>query len=204
MYSLIIGTILLSLLHAIIPNHWLPILAIGRKEGWSLSEVSGVTFVAGFAHVLSTIAIGIILGLLGYQLAINIQYFTRIIAPALLILLGAFFIYRHHRHHHFHLHMKPETKIPRTRIVLTLVIAMFFSPCLEIQAYFLLAGARGFLVVIAVGAIYLVVTVLGMVLWVRAAYTGISKFDWHSIEHKSGNIAGWTLILTGIISFFIF
>ena len=32
MFSIITGSIILSLLHATIPNHWLPVIAIGRKE----------------------------------------------------------------------------------------------------------------------------------------------------------------------------
>ena len=92
MISIFIGSLLLSLLHAVIPNHWLPVLAIGRKDNWSLQEVTQVTFISGLAHALSTIAIGIILGLLGLQLANKIEYFTRFIAPAVLIVMGAFFI----------------------------------------------------------------------------------------------------------------
>ncbi len=140
MYSIIIGSVLLSLLHAVIPNHWLPVLAIGKKDNWTIQEVTKVTFLSGLAHALSTTVIGIILGLLGLQLANKIDYFTHFIAPAILILLGAFFIYRHHRHKHFHLHQTPKASLPKNKIIVALVIAMFLSPCMEIEAYFLLAG----------------------------------------------------------------
>ena len=42
MIQILTGSILISVLHAIIPNHWLPVLAIGRKEGWSLAETSRI------------------------------------------------------------------------------------------------------------------------------------------------------------------
>lgn len=103
MFSIITGSIFLSLLHGMIPNHWLPVLAIGKKYNWSLKEVSAVTFISGLAHALSTIVIGIILGLLGLRLADKVEYFTHFIAPVILILLGLFFIFQHHRHKHFHL-----------------------------------------------------------------------------------------------------
>ncbi len=32
MYSIITGTILLGITHALIPNHWLPLVAIARSE----------------------------------------------------------------------------------------------------------------------------------------------------------------------------
>ncbi|MBS1511693.1 MAG: hypothetical protein JST86_12680 [Bacteroidetes bacterium] len=203
MYSIFIGSILLSLLHAVIPNHWLPVLAIGKKDNWNLQEITKVTFLSGLAHALSTIVIGIVLGLLGLQLAKQIEYFTHFIAPAVLILLGIFFIYQHHRHKHFHLHKTPKPTLPKNKIILALVVAMFLSPCMEIEAYFLLAGAYGLWAVISIATLYLTISVSGMVLWVRLAYKGILKLNWHTLEHKSGIITGWTLVLTGIISFFI-
>lgn len=203
MYSIFIGSLLLSLLHAVIPNHWLPVLAIGKKDNWTLQEVTKVTFISGLAHALSTIAIGIVLGLLGLQLANRIQYFTHFIAPAILVLLGVFFIYQHHRHRHFHLHKTPKPTLPKNKIILALVVAMFLSPCMEIEAYFLLAGAYGLWAVISIAALYLTISVSGMVLWVRLAYRGTLKLNWHTLEHKSGIITGWTLVVTGIVSFFI-
>ncbi len=65
MYSIIIGSIILSLLHATIPNHWLPVIAIGRKEKWSVAEVTQVTFISAIAHGLSTVVIGFVLAFIG-------------------------------------------------------------------------------------------------------------------------------------------
>ncbi|MEI2750752.1 MAG: hypothetical protein V9E88_18600 [Ferruginibacter sp.] len=203
MYGILIGSLLLSLLHAVIPNHWLPVLAIGRKDNWSIREVSKVTFISGLAHAISTIALGIILGLLGLKLADEIKYFTHFIAPAFLIIVGVFFIYQHHRHKHFHLHNIPKPSLPKSKIIAGLVVAMFLSPCLEIEAYFLLAGAHGLWFILLIALMYVVITVSGMVLWVRLAYKGMLKLNWHNLEHQSGIITGWTLIATGIISFFI-
>ena len=203
MYSIILGSLLLSLLHAIIPNHWLPVLAIGKKEKWTLREITNVTFLSGLAHALSTIVIGIILGLLGLQLADSVEYFTHFIAPIFLMLLGIFFIYQHHRHRHFHLHNMPKPAISKTKIIWSLVIAMFLSPCMEIEAYFLLAGTKGIWAVLLIAAMYLIITVTGMVLWVRLAYSGIVKINWHNLEHNSGIITGVILVITGIVSFFI-
>ncbi len=64
MFGIITGSLIISLLHAVIPNHWLPVLAIGKKEGWSLAETSRITFIAGAAHVISTVLIGLLLGMM--------------------------------------------------------------------------------------------------------------------------------------------
>jgi nickel/cobalt transporter (NicO) family protein len=132
----------------------------------------------------------------------NLRHFSHLIAPVVLIGLGIFFIYQHHRHKHFHLHgdLKPRS---RNRIIAGLAIAMFFSPCFEIEAYFLLAGAYGWSQVALLALIYTFVTVTGMVIWVRLTYRGLLKLNWHALEHNSGIITGVTLVVTGIASFFI-
>ena len=194
---------MLSLLHAVIPNHWLPVLAIGRKESWSLPDVTRVTFIAALAHAISTILIGLILGLLGLKMAGTIKNFTHIIAPVILVSLGIYFIYRHHRHKHFRLDGKMEKKRSKASIITALVVAMFLSPCMEIEAYFLLAGAISQWLVAIIAIIYFIITTSGMVLLVRYAYSGILKLNWHSLEHNAGIITGATLVATGIITFFI-
>lgn len=203
MYSIIIGSLLISLLHAVIPNHWLPVLAIGKKEGWSLAETSRITFIAGMAHVFSTIIIGLLLGLIGSELTQHIDDFTRIIAPSVLVLIGLYFVRQHYTHHHFHLQKEQLQKKTKKSIILSLVIAMFLSPCMEIEAYFLLAGTKGWYMLAAIAAMYSIITIAGMLIWIRIVYKGLLKLNWHKWEHNAGIITGLVLIATGIISFFI-
>lgn len=202
MITLIAGSFFLSVLHALIPNHWLPILAIAKKEQWSVAQTTRVTLIAGLSHAASTVMIGMGLALLGSKLADAVESFTHYVAPGLLIALGLFYIYQHSRHHHFHLHGHPE-QASHSRIIFSLATAMFFSPCFEIEPYFLLAGAEGFLFALLLGAMYTLVTVTGMVVWVRITYRGLLHLNWHALEHNAGIITGAILIITGILSFFI-
>lgn len=202
MSSLIVGSLLLSVLHALIPSHWLPILAIGRNANWPPARVMRVTILAGLAHAASTIAIGIALSMAGSGFADRLQIFTQYLAPALLVGLGGFYIYRHSRHHHFHLHGHPE-QAAEGKIIASLATAMFLSPCFEIEPYFLFAGAYGFSFVTGLAVMYTVVTVTGMVIWVRMTYHSLLKLNWHGIEHNAGVITGLVLMATGIVSFFI-
>lgn len=203
MVSIIVGSVILSLLHATIPNHWLPVIAIGRKEGWSLAEVTQITFVSALAHGISTIILGVILSFLGSKMAEHISFFTHLVAPFILIFLGIIFIYRHHKHKHFHIDTGIQKRHSKKKIVVALVFAMFLSPCMEIEAYFLLAGAHAAWLVWFIAALYLVITTVGMLLLVRFAYLGLLKLNWHSLEHNAGIITGITLVITGIITFFI-
>lgn len=203
MFSIVIGSLLISLLHAVIPNHWLPVLAISKKEGWSSAETIRITFIAGAAHVISTILIGILLGLIGKELTNHIEQFTRVIAPSVLILMGFYFVRQHYRHHHFHVDKDLAQKKTKRSIIMALVIAMFLSPCMEIEAYFLLAGTKGWYMMALVALMYSVITIAGMLLWVRIVYKGLLKLNWHKWEHNAGIITGLTLVATGILSYFI-
>ncbi len=203
MFSIITGSLIISLLHAVIPNHWLPVIAIGRKENWTLEEVSKVTLICALAHGVSTVLIGVILSFIGSELEENISHFTHIIAPIILVAIGLIFIYRHHRHKHFHVDGAIQKKKTKTAIITALVIAMFFSPCMEIEAYFLLAGTQAKWLVVLIALMYLFITTTGMLLLVRYAYKGVLKLNWHSLEHNAGIITGVTLVATGILTFFI-
>jgi nickel/cobalt exporter len=202
MITLITGSLILSILHALIPNHWLPVLAISKKENWTIKETTSVTFVSGVSHAASTVLIGLAIAFLGLKLSERIEQFAHVIAPIVLVALGVFYIYQHHRHKHFHLH-DTETRPSRRKIVLSLVVAMFFSPCFEIEAYFLMAGSHGLKSVVILAFLYSTVTVTGMVIWIRLTYRGLFKLNWHALEHNAGIITGATLITTGVVSFFI-
>ena len=203
MFSSISGALIISLLHAVIPNHWLPVIAIGRKEGWTVEEITYVTLIAALAHGISTVLLGFFLSYLGAELAEKVNQFTHIIAPSIFSMLGVFFIYRHHKHKHFHLSEEIKQKKSKRRIITALVIAMFFSPCMEIEAFFLLAGAQARWFVWSISLMYLLITTTGMLLLVRYAYKGVLKLNWHSLEHNAGIITGLTLVATGIITFFV-
>lgn len=203
MSSLLIGSLFISLLHALIPNHWLPVLAIGRKEGWSLGETTRITFIAGLSHVVSTVLIGVLLAMIGGEVSRHVEAWSHLIGPSLLILIGLYFIRQHYTHHHFHLQKNQLNKKGRPAIIAALVIAMFLSPCLEIEAYFLLAGTKGWTFLLLLAILYSVITLSGMLIWIRIAYKGMLKLNWHALEHKAGIITGGILILTGILSYFL-
>ena len=60
MFSVIAGTVLLALVHALIPNHWLPLVAVAKAEQWKKRDVNIITFISAAAHVLGTVILGLI------------------------------------------------------------------------------------------------------------------------------------------------
>ena len=211
MIQIITGALLLSVLHASIPNHWLPLVALSKTEKWNERTTLGITAVTGFAHTLSTIIIGIIVGFLGYKLSESYSLITRVIAPSLLILLGVIYLilslrqnqHHHHHHHHSEFHMDDVKKKTTVAIILALSVSMFFSPCLEIEVYYFVASKLGWKGIISVSVIYTFITIAGMLLLVWLGMKGVKKIKSHFLEHHEKTITGALLILLGISGFFI-
>src|SRR4030095_12475104 len=106
MLQIFLASLLLSVIHASIPNHWLPLIAIGKAEKWTHSETMFGTVVTGFAHTVSTVIIGIIVGVIGYKLSSSYGIISGIVAPAILAVLGIIYIIldlrgAKHGHSHF-------------------------------------------------------------------------------------------------------
>jgi nickel/cobalt exporter len=205
--QILLGSLLLSAIHALIPNHWIPLVAIGRAEGWGRSETLTVTAIAGLAHVTSTILIGILAGLLGHELSIRYASVASVVAPLILIGLGVVYLAldvagRSRHHHHFETRGR-ASKVSRVSLVASLCVGMFFSPCLEIEAYYFTAGALGWQGIAAVSLVYLVVTVAGMVVLVDLGLKGAARIQSHFLEHHEKAVTGLLLIALGALAYFV-
>ena len=206
MFQVFLGSFLLSIIHASIPNHWLPLVAISSSEKWTRRETLIATALAGFAHTASTILIGILVGLLGYTLSESYEPIVRVAAPVILISLGLLYLFMDLRHTHTHTHgIKSSGKRgSKAAIIGSLSFAMFFSPCIEIEAYYFSAGLIGWSGIFIVSVVYLIVTVLGMLILVDVGLRGVKKLNWHFLEHHEKRVTGTVLILLGILAYFVY
>ena len=206
MWQVFIGSIVLSIIHALIPNHWLPLIAIGKAEKWTQRETLSATLVTAIAHIASTIMIGIAVGFIGYKLSNAFEFISAIIAPMVLIVLGLIYIITDllhaHRHEHSHLSLNKEAK-SRFAILASLSLAMFLSPCIELEAYYFQAGTLGWIGILIVSAVYALVTPSLMVLLVYLGAKGLAKFDLHFLEHHVKKITGILLIALGLLAYFV-
>lgn len=197
--QLYLPVIAISILHAILPNHWLPVVAISRQMNWTARKTALVTMLAALAHSLSTVIIGIMVAIGGMKLGQVLPYF-RILAAAVLVLLGMYFIWKHQHHKHFHMKDVVITSNRTMGYILgSILMAMFLSPCLEVGALFLVAGSEGMGTTLIMATIYTITSAVGMTLFAWLALQGLKRMDWHRLEHRSGLISGVILILTGLL-----
>ena len=204
MFTVIAGTVLLAFVHALIPNHWMPLVAVARAEGWKRKEVTTVTLLAALAHVVGTVALGFVLGMIGKELVEEYGESIAMVSSVLLIVFGLIYYTVNLPHHH---HSEQQDvvayKRSKSRWILIFIVMMFLSPCLEVESLFLSAGVYGMGLVALLGVIYAIVSISGILILVTLGHRGVNLLPAHFIEHNEKRISGIVLILVGIISFFL-
>lgn len=77
-----------GVLHTIVPDHWVPIVLIARQRGWSRTETAVASFQAGVGHVLSTLAIGLVVWIAGVAFATRFGNVVDTVTSAALVTFG--------------------------------------------------------------------------------------------------------------------
>lgn len=194
----------MAAVHALIPNHWLPLVAVAKAEGWKKNEISTITLLAAAAHVFGTVILGLVLGIIGRELQ---EQYGRTINVAMAVLLIAFgliyFTVNLPHHHHSTQRDVQDYRKSRRKWILIFVGMMFLSPCLEVESLFLSAGAFGMGAVFSMAGTYAVISILGIWLLVSLGTKGVDLLPANFIEHNEKKISGAVLILVGIVTFFL-
>lgn len=209
MWQIFIGSFVLSLIHAAIPNHWIPIIAIGKTEQWTLKETLWVTIITGLAHTLSTVLIGVVVGFVGLKLSDSYSLIMQYFAPGILIMIGFIYIFsgiiRNADHHHTKSEYQGNLKRVKTKtgILISLSLSMFLTPCVEIEAYYFQAGMIGWEGIFIVSAVYTIATISLMVLLVYSGFKATYKFKSHILEHYEKLITGSVLVVLGLLALLV-
>lgn len=206
--NIFLGSLALSVVHFLIPNHWMPIVVMARSERWDQGRSLRIAALAGFSHTASSIIIGVAVGALGLKLTEVSKTAMELVAPVIFLIFGIMYILAGIRdntrdHKHRHIHLGEATKKKTRAAVTAIVIAMFFSPCMEIDTYFFnasLAGWQGILIVLVT---YLLVTVAGIILMVRLGLKGVEAVKLQFLEQYEKHIMGFILILMAL-TFYVF
>ncbi|MEO8882779.1 MAG: hypothetical protein ABI377_05100 [Devosia sp.] len=117
--ALLAGVVAVGVLHTMVPDHWAPIALLARQRGWSRGETARAALQAGIGHVLTTLAFGIAVWLIGtaaaerYGTVIDAAASAALVGFGLWIAIGAWREMRaegdgHHGHSHTHSHPHPH------------------------------------------------------------------------------------------------
>lgn len=202
--GLTVGALLISLVHAFLPTHWLPFVLVGRARKWSRGRIMAVAAVAGMGHVLATIVLGFLVFLLGFKIAEYAGHSVHIISGLFLVGIGVLFCANHFLHHRHHAGPHEKEFVTDKAAILSLFGLLTFSPCEAILPVFLAAGTVGWKTVVPLLAIILVSTVGVMLSLVYFAAAGMERIKSKLLETCEYLIVGLILIVLGVLVVFVF
>lgn len=221
----------LGFFHTILgPDHYLPFIMMSWARRWSGAKTALITLICGFAHIASSV----VLGLLGVSLGLALKKLEFVeslrgnLAAWLLIAFGlaysAWGLRRAYRgrphvhshthgsegmHVHTHSHQREHTHVHNgtTSVSITpwaLFVIFVFGPCESLIPMLMYpAFKESFLGLLAVTSVFGTVTIgtmLGVVLLSRA---GVSFVPMARIQRFSHAIAGATICLCGLAIQFV-
>lgn len=205
--EILITVVILSLLHGLIPGHWVPVMTMKKQYRWGFYYTLKIVLLISSVHILSTIGLGILISISGKFIASHFleEISIKWVSSVVLLILGIYFVYKHYYHHHFHLYHNEkvmEQKVVQKQIYL-LLIGMLFSPCMEITGMYFVSGMLNWYYVWMISIVYFAVSLISSVFWVVFFDTLAKKVNFHNIEHNSGLLSGISLMISAILIHFL-
>lgn len=192
--ALTLSVIGVSLVHSILPHHWLPFVLVGRRNRWTKGHTIFWLGLGALAHMASTIAIGLVMGYLGHQIDERWEHLHGLIPGLILIAFGAGYFLSH-----FHKHIEISDRMAGG----TLVLMLALSPCLAVAPFFLIVGPLGLQTLIVMAALMAVASVSAMIIMGWLAASGLNKVKLEWLEHNESRVMGSLLVLLGLSFIFI-
>jgi cytochrome c biogenesis protein CcdA len=189
----------LSLVHTLIPSHWLCFVLVGKAQGWSRKRTLGITAAAGLIHVVVNVTVGAALVFAGRTLLQHEhhEHLLTQISAAILILLGIVYLVAHtlHAGHHH----EQDKALTGKAAVLALSFSLALSPCsASIILTIVATGAgAGWTTILSIAAVLLVTTVPVMLLLVGLTSLGIERLQFSVFERYEKLILGIVFCIVG-------
>lgn len=207
-----------ALLHSAIPTHWLPFVVAARVQKWPLRKTLCVTLIASAAHAGFTACLGLVVVSFGASLFERYEAWFHYLSGLTLIIFGIYIVYQQRfrgGHSHFLLHRHDHrvceyesTDAIRASgephrsdrvAILSLIGALFLSPCEVVLPIYLSAVEFGWQGFFSLSAALAAGSTIGMLSLVAVVSLGSVKFKFRQIERFEISTMGLLLCLLGIL-----
>lgn len=89
---LVVGAAAVGAIHSVLPDHWVPLAVVARAQNWSLPRLARVSVLAAAGHVVTSLAIGGVVALVGLQFQKQIETQQGHIVGGVLVITGVGFL----------------------------------------------------------------------------------------------------------------
>lgn len=193
--------ILAAITHSLVPDHWVPYVVVSRAHHWSRRRTVLMAAVGALAHLLSTAAVGLVLGFFFQRFLETGGEAIERYTGFLVIGIGLWFLWRGRRARTGHTHAEVcghgEREAEEGD---SLLLGALFGlrPCVEALPIFLAAASRGFLPAALSVAGWAVASVAGMVGIVYFGRNRLERLRLGWLEKHAESLAGTTIIAVGL------
>jgi hypothetical protein len=190
--------LLVTVLHTLVPDHWLPFVVVGQSHRWPLVKTLRLTLLFSLVHVGLTVILGLGLALLSLELLRGIEGLQEAINGLILIALGVLVTFLHRAG-------MGDRRTPGAEGLSKAGLLSLFgvAPCYPILPVFLSAQALGWGLTLGLAGLFSLVTMSMMALMVffggRGLLNASKSPGWKSIERWEGMILGGTLVILGLL-----
>jgi len=224
---LLVGTVaVVGVLHTIVPDHWVPLTLIARQRGWSRAETISAAIKAGTGHVLSTLAIALVVWFAGVAVASHFGHLVDLASSIALIVFGCWIAvssllemregghghshshdhsnshdHHDHGHSHDHDHDHPHPHKPSQRTALLLILGS--SPMVEGIPAFFAAGKYGVGLITVMSIVFALSTIATYVVLCVYSTAGLQRVKLGAFEQYGEVIGGIFVAVVGLV-FWIF
>lgn len=192
-------------LHAVAPDHWLPIAVVSRARGWSLARTGRVALLCGVGHVTVSAALALIALYTGA--GVVAAFGAQISSVAAVLMIGFGITYalwgaRHaimrrlhgHSHEHFdHVHDPSRTSAWALFAIYSADACVAVIPIVFASAPLPLSATLAIVLVFELAAIGTMVT---LAIVSRAGAGSLLRGKW--VERYGDSMAGVLIVMTGI------
>jgi len=195
-----------GLIHTLLgPDHYVPFIVMSWARKWSTVKTATITVLCAMGHIGSSV----VLGFVGVSLGLAVESLTGVeslrgrIAAWLFIAFGLAYliwglrrIHRSHPHQHTHVHDVESMKSLTPWILFTIFV---FGPCEPLIPLLMYPAAQGsFLDLIAVTAVFGLVTTAAMLGTVFLGRAGVNFLPMRKVQRYSHALAGATILMCGL------
>jgi hypothetical protein len=192
-----------GVLHTLVPDHWVPIALIARQRGWSRRETAGAALRAGTGHVVSTLAIGLVVWIAGMAVATRFGHAVSLLSSIALIAFGGwiaisswFELRAHDEHDHDHAHHDTRDK-DSSRTALLLILGS--SPMVEGIPAFFAAVKYGPALLAVMAVVFAISTIATYVILCVTSTAGLQRLRFGPLERYGEVLSGTFIAVVGAI-----
>ncbi|MGQ9463512.1 MAG: hypothetical protein ACUVTP_11385 [Candidatus Fervidibacter sp.] len=198
----LLASMVAAVIHSLLPNHWLPIVAVGRYHKWTSAQLFRWALLLASSHAATTVGLGVVVVFLGESATHFLHENSTKVAGIVLMILAAIFFLSPRLYGHRHIH-HPECEHCQSGsqvVTLTgLFLALTLSPCEGLLLFLFAAATKlGWIKTLLIALVNSLLTIALLVTVSLLAYKGWERFLPRLKEHHERLIVSGLLMAIGV------